>query len=47
MNVKIEENMKAPIMIYYKLEGFYQNHRRYIKSKSQNKLSGKSSDTSK
>ena len=45
MNITIEENMKAPIMVYYKLKGFYQNHRRYIKSKSQNQLSGKSSDT--
>ena len=45
MNVTIKENMKAPIMIYYKLNGFYQNHRRYIRSKSQNQLYGKSSDT--
>ena len=41
----INEDMKAPIMMYYKLDGFYQNHRRYIRSKSVNQLYGKSEDT--
>ena len=41
----IKEDMKAPIMVYYKLDGFYQNHRRYIRSKSVNQLYGKSEDT--
>ena len=45
INIDIKEDMKSPIMIYYKLDGFYQNHRRYLKSKSQNQLYGKSEDT--
>ena len=45
LSVTINEDMKAPIMIYYKLDGFYQNHRRYIRSKSVNQLYGKSEDT--
>lgn len=32
--------MKAPIYFYYELENFYQNHRRYVKSKSSTQLSG-------
>ncbi|CAK82795.1 unnamed protein product (macronuclear) [Paramecium tetraurelia] len=34
------DNMKAPIYFYYELENFYQNHRRYVKSKSSTQLSG-------
>jgi len=33
--------MKFPIYLLYQLEGFYQNHRRYISSKSNAQLSGK------
>ena len=38
----INKDMKAPIMVYYKLYGFYQNHRRYVRSKSVNQLYGNS-----
>ena len=34
--------MSPTIMVYYELDGFYQNHRRYIKSKSDDQLNGKS-----
>ncbi|CAD8125582.1 unnamed protein product [Paramecium sonneborni] len=34
------DQMKAPIYFYYELENFYQNHRRYVKSKSSTQLSG-------
>ena len=33
--------MERNIMIYYQLNGFYQNHRRYVKSKSDEQLNGK------
>jgi hypothetical protein len=36
----INKDMKAPIMIYYQLNNFYQNHRRYVKSKSNSQLKG-------
>lgn len=36
----ITEDMEAPIIIYYKLDGFFQNHRRYVRSKSQKQLFG-------
>eukprot|EP00201_Polytomella_parva_P000988 CAMPEP_0175075368 /NCGR_PEP_ID=MMETSP0052_2-20121109/21956_1 /TAXON_ID=51329 ORGANISM="Polytomella parva, Strain SAG 63-3" /NCGR_SAMPLE_ID=MMETSP0052_2 /ASSEMBLY_ACC=CAM_ASM_000194 /LENGTH=229 /DNA_ID=CAMNT_0016344035 /DNA_START=376 /DNA_END=1062 /DNA_ORIENTATION=- len=26
--------MKAPVYVYYELDGFYQNHRRYVRSRS-------------
>jgi cell cycle control protein 50 len=32
--------MKAPVFFYYKLENFYQNHRRYVKSRNDNQLRG-------
>ena len=37
---QITEDMDSPIFIYYKLYGFYQNTRRYMKSRSQNQLMG-------
>ena len=33
--------MKAPVYFYYKLENFYQNHRRYVKSRNDDQLAGK------
>lgn len=40
LSFNIEHDMDEPIMIYYQLEGFYQNSRRYVKSKSINQLKG-------
>ncbi len=37
----ISEKMEKKIMIYYQLTGFYQNHRRYVKSKNDDQLNGK------
>lgn len=36
----LEKDMKAPIFVFYELHNFYQNHRRYIRSKSSTQLAG-------
>ena len=36
----IEETMEKNVFVYYRLKNFYQNHRRYIKSKSHKQLKG-------
>ncbi len=36
----VEETMKAPVFLYYRLTNFYQNHRRYVKSLSAPQLKG-------
>ncbi|XP_073280350.1 putative ALA-interacting subunit 2 [Primulina huaijiensis] len=36
--LKIHKHMKAPIYIYYQLDNYYQNHRRYVKSRSDQQL---------
>jgi len=42
INITIDKKMKQPIMVYYQINKFYQNHRRYVKSKSDKQLNGKS-----
>lgn len=37
---KVTENIQQPIYVYYQLDNFYQNHRRYVKSRSFNQLKG-------
>ncbi|MQM08555.1 hypothetical protein Taro_041412, partial [Colocasia esculenta] len=36
--LKVPKHMKAPINIYYQLDNFYQNHRRYVKSRNDRQL---------
>nr|GMD87939.1 putative ALA-interacting subunit 2 isoform X1 [Ipomoea batatas] len=36
--LKVPKHMKAPIYIYYQLDNYYQNHRRYVKSRSDQQL---------
>jgi hypothetical protein len=36
----VNSTMTAPVMVYYQLNNFYQNHRRYVKSKSNSQLAG-------
>ncbi|XP_078436916.1 putative ALA-interacting subunit 2 isoform X2 [Wolffia australiana] len=36
--LRVMKRMKAPISIYYQLDNFYQNHRRYVKSRSDSQL---------
>jgi hypothetical protein len=40
LTINIVTTMKAPVYLYYKLTNFYQNHRRYVKSRSDPQLSG-------
>ena len=40
IEIEIKEDMDKPIFIYYKLFGFFQNNRRFMKSKSQKQLMG-------
>jgi hypothetical protein len=39
--IPLEDTFSPPVMVYYQLENFYQDHRKYIKSKSINQLKGK------
>ena len=40
ITITIEKDMTAPIFVFYELHNFYQNHRRYIRSKSATQLAG-------
>ncbi|KAI9120950.1 hypothetical protein K1719_007983 [Acacia pycnantha] len=41
---KVEKTMKSPIYVYYQLTNYFQNHRRYVKSKSEDQLRQKSAE---
>jgi hypothetical protein len=41
----IDNDMKPPVLFYYKLTNFYQNHRRYVKSFDARQLSGNARTT--
>lgn len=36
--IKVPKFMKAPIFVYYQLDNYYQNHRRYVKSRNDKQL---------
>lgn len=40
VTVSVDQDMKQPVYVYYELQNFYQNHRRYVKSRSDQQLSG-------
>ncbi|XP_050227371.1 ALA-interacting subunit 3-like [Mercurialis annua] len=42
--LRITKRMKQPIYVYYQLDNFYQNHRRYVKSRSDEQLRSRSSE---
>ena len=42
-SLTIPTDMSPPIYVYYRLTNFYQNHRRYVKSRSDGQLQGMSS----
>ncbi|XP_044480287.1 ALA-interacting subunit 5-like [Mangifera indica] len=37
-SLTVPKQMKSPVFIYYQLENFYQNHRRFVKSRSDKQL---------
>ena len=40
VTIQVTEKMEAPVFFYYELDNFYQNHRRYLKSRNSDQLSG-------
>jgi len=40
IQLSIKEKMNPPIYVYYQLTNFYQNHRRYVKSRNDDQLRG-------
>lgn len=40
ITIDITSDMKPPIYVYYKLTKYYQNHRRYVRSRDDNQLKG-------
>lgn len=45
VNMTVTEEMRSPLFFYYGLSGFYQNNRRYLKSRSDEQLQGTPSST--
>ncbi|KAL5568762.1 hypothetical protein UlMin_025337 [Ulmus minor] len=43
--IRVLKRMKKPIYVYYQLDNFYQNHRRYVKSRSDEQLRKKSKES--
>ncbi|KAF3290008.1 hypothetical protein TWF970_003740 [Orbilia oligospora] len=40
LKFQLEADMTAPVLLYYRLTNFYQNHRRYVKSVNEEQLRG-------
>lgn len=40
LQFNIPDNLKPPVLFYYRLTNFYQNHRRYVKSLDSDQLKG-------
>jgi len=40
VNLTITAKMEGPVFVYYQLDNFYQNHRRYVKSRDYRQLMG-------
>lgn len=38
LDIHVERDMNPPLWVYYQLDGFHQNHRRYVKSRSDSQL---------
>ena len=37
---QFDSDVKGPVYVYYQLDNFYQNHRRYVKSRDNSQLNG-------
>ncbi|GAU35834.1 hypothetical protein TSUD_56400 [Trifolium subterraneum] len=44
--LNVTKHMKSPIYVYYQLDNFYQNHRRYVKSRSDEQLRNRKDESS-
>lgn len=44
IELDIKERIEGPVYVYYQLENFYQNHRNYVVSRSDEQLLGKELD---
>lgn len=44
LQFQIPDDLQPPVLLYYKLTNFYQNHRRYVQSFDQDQLQGKPRD---
>ncbi|KAL3679506.1 hypothetical protein R1sor_022462 [Riccia sorocarpa] len=42
VQLRVTKDMDAPVYVYYQLDNFYQNHRRYVKSRNDQQLRGDS-----
>ncbi|CAG9325508.1 unnamed protein product [Blepharisma stoltei] len=40
ITITISEKMTSPVYLYYEIEGYYQNHRKYMKSRNLDQLQG-------
>ncbi|KAF9597649.1 hypothetical protein IFM89_020409 [Coptis chinensis] len=41
VSFQVHKHMKSPVFVYYQIDHFYQNHRRYVKSRSDKQLRSK------
>lgn len=41
VDVDVYRRIVGPVYVYYKIDNMYQNHRRYVKSRSYSQLAGK------
>ncbi|KAE9585000.1 putative CDC50/LEM3 family protein [Lupinus albus] len=46
LSLTVHKHMKSPIYVYYQLDNFYQNHRRYVKSRSDEQLRDRNKESS-
>ena len=46
LEININNDIPTPVYVYYQLDNFYQNHRRYVKSRSNEQLMGNNLEVS-